>query len=1026
MNTSKTNEQALEAAIEKALTGTCLEEILALSKVEGKAAGNAIAEPQNLYRSGNGYFIGKADDFNAKYAIDEIRFWHFLENTQKEELEKIQRSADWKLKILERYDRMVKKYGLLRLLRKGLDVEDAHFTLLYQLPLASSSKAVQENFEKNEFSVTRQVRYNLDNRREEIDMVIFINGLPIATLELKNPWTGQTAKVHGIKQYKKDRDPRQPLLNFGRCIVHFAVDTDEVYMTTKLTGNKTFFLPFNKGYKNGKGNPTNPFGHKSAYLWEEIFTRESLTNIIQHFVRFDGKPKDALSKRTLFFPRYHQLDVVRKIISHAKTNGVGYTYLIQHSAGSGKSNSITWAAYQLIETYPEKEGIPGAKGINNPLFDSVVVVTDRRLLDKQLRENIKEFSEVKNIVAPAYSAKELKESLEQGKRIIITTIQKFPFIVEGIADLSDKRFAVVIDEAHSSQSGTAAGKMNQAMGINQGEEEEEDIQNVILKAMQARKMKGNASYFAFTATPKNATLERFGSKQEDGSFKPFHLYSMKQAIEEGFILDVLSNYTTYKSYYEIQKSIRNNPLFSKKRAQKKLKAFVERDKRTIATKAEIMIEHFITKVYNTKKLKGKAKGMVVTQNIESAIRYYLAIKKILSDKGNPFKIAVAFSGKKTVDGIEYSESDLNGFPEKDTRDKFDSDEYRLLVVANKYLTGFDQPKLCTMYVDKKLQGVMAVQALSRLNRASDKLGKKTEDLFILDFYNKVEDIKDAFDPFYTSTTLSKATDINVLHELKGALDDVGVYEHEEVEKFVKLYFDGVDAQQLSPVIDVAAARFNEELELDDNDKADFKIKAKQFVKIYGQMASIMPYEVLEWEKLFWFLKFLIPKLIIKTKEDELIDELLESVDLSTYGLERTKLNHTIGLDDSATELEPLNPNPRGAHGDDEKDPLDEIIRAFNERWFHGWDATPEDQRIKFITLSKHIREHPDYKTKVADNKDSQNRDLAFRKILDEVMSQQRRKELDLYRLYAKDESFNQAFFDTMKRIIDNPQIITTK
>ncbi len=1014
--TSKTNEQALEATIEKALTGACLEEL--------KADGSFVAERNEIYRAGNGFYMGNTNDFNAKYAIDETRFWHFLENTQKEKLEKLQRSSDWKLKILERYDRMVKKYGILQLLRKGLDVEDAHFTLLYQLPMASSSQSVKENFEKNEFSVTRQVHYNLDKTGESIDMVIFINGIAIATLELKNPWTGQNAKVHGIKQYKNDRDTRQPLLNFGRCIVHFAVDTDEVYMTTKLNGSKTFFLPFNKGYKNGKGNPPNPFGHKTAYLWEEIFTRESLANIIQHFVRFDGKPKDALSKRTLFFPRYHQLDVVRKIIAHAAKNGVGHTYLIQHSAGSGKSNSITWATYQLIETYPEHAGLPGARGVNHPLFDSVVVVTDRRLLDKQLRENIREFSEVKNIVAPAYSSKDLKESLEQGKRIIITTIQKFPFIVDGIADLSDKRFAVVIDEAHSSQSGTAAGKMNEAMGIKQNEEEEEDAQDIILRAMKARKMKGNTSYLAFTATPKNATLERFGNKQDNGSFKPFHLYSMKQAIEEGFILDVLANYTTYKSYYEIEKSIEDNPLFDTKKAQKKLRAFVERDKRTIATKAEIMMEHFISKIYNTKKLKGKAKAMVVTQNIVSAIRYYQALKHILADKSNPFKIAVAFSGKKTVDGIEYTESGLNGFAEKDTRNKFDTDEYRILVVANKYLTGFDQPKLCAMYVDKKLQGVMAVQALSRLNRACDKCGKKTEDLFILDFFNQTDDIKASFDPFYTSTSLNKATDINVLHELKGTLDDVGVYEHQEVDKFVEMYFKGVDARELSPIIDTAAGRFNQELELEDDDKADFKIKAKQFVKIYGQMASIMPYEVIEWEKLFWFLKFLIPKLIVKTKEDELIDELLESVDLSTYGLERTKLNQAIGLDDSATELDPQNPNPRGAHGgSEERDPLDEIIKAFNERWFHGWDATPEDQRIKFISLSKYIQEHPDYQSKVAENQDSQNRDLAFRRILDEVMSQQRKKELDLYRLYAKDDSFHQAFFDTMKRLIDNPQIL---
>lgn len=945
---SKTNEAALEAAIENALTGNCLEDL--------RSEEHIAAEPREIYRGGNGFYIGNSNDFNAQYALDETRFWHFLESTQKEELDKLKRAADWKLKILERFDRMVKKYGVLRLLRKGLEVEDAQFTLLFQVPMASSSQAVKDNFEKNEFSVTRQVRYNTQNQREEIDMVVFVNGLPIATLELKNAWTGQTAKVHGIKQYKYDRDIRQPLLQFGRSIVHLAVDTDEIYMCTKLDGANSFFLPFNKGNNSGKGNPPNPFGHKSSYLWEEIFTRDSLANIIQHFVRFDGKATDPLSKRTLFFPRYHQLNVVRKLLNHASKNGVGHTYLIQHSAGSGKSNSITWAAYQLIETYPEREGIPGSTGIQNPLFDSVIVVTDRRLLDRQLRENIKEFSDVKNIVAPAFSSKDLKDSLEQGKKIIITTIQKFPFIVDGIADLSDKRFAVIIDEAHSSQSGSAAGKMNQAMGMGQNEEDEEDAQDKILRAMQARKMKGNASYLAFTATPKNATLERFGTKQEDGTFKPFHLYSMKQAIEEGFILDVLANYTTYKSYYEIEKSIQDNPLFDTKKAQKKLRAYVERDKRTIATKAEIIMEHFISKVYNTKKLKGKAKGMVVTQNIESAIRYYLSIKRILAEKGNPFKIAVAFSGKKTVDGIEYTESGLNGFAEKDTRDHFDSDDYRMLVVANKYLTGFDQPKLCTMYVDKKLQGVLAVQALSRLNRAADKLGKKTEDLFVLDFFNQVDEIKASFDPFYTSTSLSGATDINILHELKGTLDDVGVYEWEEVEDFVTKYFNGIDAQQLSPIIDLAANRFNAELELEDEEKADFKIKAKHFVKIYGQMASIMPYEVLVWEKLFWFLKFLIPKLIVRTKEDELIDELLESVDLSTYGLERTKLNHSIGLDDSATELDPQNPNPRGAHGgDEEKDPLDEIIKSFNERWFQGWDATPEDQRVKFILISKHIQ-----------------------------------------------------------------------
>lgn len=1030
---SQTNEAALEATIEKQLTGTCLEAL----KAQGISP-NAAYEGGSLYRAANGYYIGSPQDFNAKFAIDEVHFWDFLQTTQADELAKLQKQNDWKRKILERLDRIIKKYGILRLFRKGLDVDDAHFTLLYPLPLASSSEKVHQNFAHNAFSVTRQVCYSLENQREEIDMVLFVNGLPFATMELKNHWTGQNAKVHGQNQYKSARDIRQTLLQFGRCIVHFAVDTDEVYMTTKLNGKDTFFLPFNLGQREplfGKGNPINPNGHKTAYLWEDILTRKSVANIIQHFVRFDGKDSEPLGKKTLYFPRYHQLDVVRKIIADASKKGVGQTYLIQHSAGSGKSNSITWAAYQLIETYPESDTIAGSKGVSNPLFDSVIVVTDRKLLDKQLRENIKEFSEVKNIVAPAYSSKELKANLENGKKIIITTIQKFPFIVEGIADLSDKRFAVIIDEAHSSQSGTAAGKMNQAMGnsfATEETEEEIDPQDTILAAMRSGKMRGNASYLAFTATPKNNTLARFGIKQADGKFKPFHLYSMKQAIEEGFILDVLANYTTYKSYYEIEKSIQDNPFFDTAKAQKKLRVHVEQNKQTIATKAEIMLDHFVSKLVNTKKLKGKAKAIVAAQSIESAINYYFALKNLLEERGNPFKISIAFSGMKKIKGIEYTEDSINDFPAHlDTTNPTDSgyisdkiaryvdmDEYRMLVVANKYLTGYDQPKLTAMYVNKRLQGVIAVQALSRLNRSSDKLGKKTEDLFILDFYNTTEDIKKAFDPLYTATSLSKATDINILHELKSSLDEVGVYEWSEVEDFVAKYFKGVNAQELSPIIDIAAERFNTSLALADKEKADYKIKAKHFVKVYGQMASIMPYQVVAWEKLFWFLKFLIPKLIIIDKDKDALDGLLNSVDLSTYGLERVKLNTAISLDASETALDPQNPNPRGAHNSEsEKDELDLIIKSFNERCFQGWEATPDEQKTKFVNLAQKMRAHNDFREKYADNTDLQNRDIAFSKIFDEVMAKQRKNELDLYRLISKDESFRIAMQDTLKRML---------
>ncbi|MGB6103079.1 MAG: DEAD/DEAH box helicase family protein [Pusillimonas sp.] len=1023
---SNTKEIALEQAIERHLTGITSDNLLE----------PPISRDSSLFRQ------GLSADFDAAVALDTCLFWEFLETTQDKALDKLKtrNPADWRAKILGQFDKLIKRKGVLHLLKKGLPVDDAHFHLMFPAPLASSARAVHDNFAANIWSVSRQVHHSQTNPNESVDMVLFLNGLPIITLELKNAWTHQTARYHGQKQYR-DRDATQPLMQFGRTLVHMTADTDEVWMTTKLAAGSTWFLPFNKGHNEGAGNPPNPNGHKTAYLWEDIFQPASLAGIIQHFVLLEGNNTAPLTTKTLIFPRYHQLNVVQRLLSHAAEHGVGRSYLIQHSAGSGKSNSITWAAYQLIETYPKRLDVSGARALETPLFDSVIVVTDRRLLDKQLRDNIRDFSEVKNIVAPAMRSADLKAALENGKKIIITTIQKFPFIIDGIADLSDKRFAVIIDEAHSSQSGLAHDTMNQAMGG--GEDlDADDPQDKILAAMQARKMRGNASYFAFTATPKNTTLEKFGVLQADGTYAAFHLYSMKQAIEEGFILDVLANYTTYKSYYEIQKSIEDNPLFDTAKAQKKLRAYVERSQQTIDTKAEVMVEHFINNVVNPKKLRGKARGMIITQNIETAIRYYRAVQKELEKRGNPFKALVAFSGEKEVDGIPYTEAEMNGFPEDKTRFYFDGyddqgkpmklnshnveNTFRLLIVANKYLTGFDQPKLCAMYVDKKLQLVLAVQALSRLNRSAPKLGKRTEDLSVLDFFNSADDIKTAFDPFFTVTTLSEATDVNVLHDLKDTLDDTGVYEWSEVEEFCARFFDGEDAQQLSPLIDIAAERFNAELDLNDIKKIDYKIKAKQFVKIYGQMASIMSFEVLAWEKLFWFLKFLVPKLKIADPNQDELDELLESVDLSTYGLERTKLGYAIGLDDTEAVLDPQNPNPRGHRGgEEENDPLDEIIRSFNERWFQGWGATPEEQRVKFINILNSIRTHPDFQIKYDDNQDPYSRGLALEQMLKDVMLKRRKQELELYKLYASDTAFKSAWFQNIERALNQEYRLST-
>ena len=972
---SQTNEAALETHIE-----------------------NALAK--------DGYCIGNPADFDREFAIDGKLFWQFLEATQPKELAKLKDRPNWQRLLLERLNKKIKKDSVLAVLKKGLDIDDAHFDLLYRLPYNDLNPEVIANFAANVFSVTRQVHYSESDTFKSVDMVLFVNGLAIATLELKNPWTGQN--VHNaIKQYRTDRDPREPLFEFGRCLVHFAMDPDEAYMCAQLAGNDSNFLPFNKGFNFGKGNPVNPKGHKTAYLWEDILSRRSLTNVIEHFAKFtvEKDKKTGKERKALFFPRYHQLDVVRGILADAKQHGVGPTYLIQHSAGSGKSNSITWLAYQLVELYD-------TAGVAN-VFDSVVVVTDRRVLDTQLKDNIKLFSETKNIIAHAESAAELKAHLELGKKIIITTVQKFPFIVDGIDDLTDRNFAVIIDEAHSSQSGSASDKLNMTLGA-EDEEVPEDLQDKILTAMKGRKMSQNASYFAFTATPKPATLEKFGRQGPDGKFYPFHLYSMKQAIEEKFILDVLEKYTTYKSYYEVQKSVEENPLFDTAKAQKKLKAFVEASPRTIEVKAKIMVDHFMRNVWQAKKLKGKAKAMVVTRNIECAIRYFFAIRTALQEANAPFKALVAFSGDKTVDGIKYTEDGLNGIAARDLPEEFEKDDFKILVVANKYLTGFDEPMLHTMYVDKKLQGVLAVQALSRLNRCNWKLGKT--DTFVLDFYNTVDDIKAAFDPFYTSTALSEPTDVNVLHDLKDALDNFGIYDWSEVKGFNEKFFASAEAEELHPIIDGVVVRF--EADLDDEKRIDFKIKAKQFVKIYAQVAAIIPFNNVNWEMLHWFLKFLIPKLKVKDPDQDKLDELLNSVDLSTYGLERSRLEVKIGLDDSETELAPQNPNLRGAHfGEGEKDSLEEIVRAFNERHFAGWDATPEEQRVKFINIAKHVINHADYKAQVEDNQDAQNRQLALERLIQQAISFERRRELDLYKQYASDPDFKRAFDASVSRLL---------
>ena len=1042
---SKTNEQAFEALIEKALVGSTHEERMAAGQTDVDAQSPA----------GNQYYWGQPKDFDKKLALDLRRLWAFLEATQQEVLNEY-KGKELRTALPKQISRDIETFGVIKVLREGVDVDNIHVSLFYPKPSAADSETSKLKYAQNQFSLTRQQTFSVANPGLEIDMVLFVNGLPLFTFELKNPWTHQTAKYDGQKQYKSvERNPKETLLNFGRCLAHFTMDKDEVFFTTRLNLDKTYFMPFNKGLPNGQGagNPVNADGgYKTSYMWEQILQKDTVADIIMNYVCFDYDEAKTQKKvphimknaKKLIFPRYHQLDVVSKLVDDVAEVGVGKTYLIEHSAGSGKSNSLTWLAYKLIQTCPNTMDAVRAKAVDAPLFNSVIVVTDRRLLDKQISDNIKMFGQSSKIVAHADTSKDLKEAIEKNKRIIITTIQKFPFICDAISDVSSHNFAVIIDEAHSSQSGIAADKLNATIQKD-ADTDGSDTDALLEKLMKDRKMSTNCSYFAFTATPKRETLERFGSEDAEGKFHPYHLYSMKQAIEEGFILDVLTNYTTYRSYYELTKSIEDNPEYNNERAQKKLRGAVERDPKTIAAKADVMLSHFDAKVFRSHKLKGKAKAMVVTKDIECAIKYYQALTRIMVEKELPYKILIAFSGEKRIQQQEvpiypiteniygsiaaeesgsawadYTEAGMNGFSDTHTAEKFDSDEYRILVVANKYLTGFDQPKLCAMYVDKPLAGVLAVQALSRLNRSAPDLGKLSEDLFILDFYNTQDDIKEAFDPFYTSTTLSEATDVNILHELKNTLLSFGVFDMDDVNDFIELYIHGASADKWAPIIDAAADRFNFEIDWPENGKADFKMKCKQFVKIYSRVAAIMPFEMKDWEKLFWFLRYLIPGLHIAGPNIDSMKDLLDSVDLNTYGLRRTALNETITLDAGEATIDPLKPTMVNAGGVEEtKDPLDQILQEFNNRWFNGWDATPDDQKTKLISVAQAVADDEDYQTLVVGNPDQQAVDALMITIIDRIMRKKRKGDNSLYKEYQQNEGFKADFRSVITRMLSD-------
>lgn len=1033
MTHSNTREDGFEMLIERALVGSTIE--------ERKANGiNLTAEFADSQQPGDKFYWGLPNDFKKNEAIDSRRLWSFLEATQRDLLAEWCGRGDMHERIEKEIKRKIETVGTLEVLRKGIEVDnlqgDKRLRLFYPRPTLADSDASQILYGLNQFSVTRQATYSKLNPGNEIDMVVYVNGLPIFTFELKNPWTGQTAHYDAIKQYRDDRDPRDPLLMFGRCIAHFALDKDEIYFCTKLNGKKSFFMPFNQGLPNGQGagNPINPNGHKTSYLWERILRKDVIADIISNFAMLDygdSKKKQAVphilrNAKKLIFPRYHQLDVVNRLLDEVGTKGVGGHYLIQHSAGSGKTNSISWLAFKLIKVTPKTMDALRARAIDQQLYQTVIIVTDRKVLDSQLTANVKAFAPGKNIVAHADSSKLLKEHIENGKRIILTTIQKFPKIVGDIADMKDSNFAIIIDEAHSSQSGIAADKLNASLGRDE-DQTGGDIDELIERLIKERKMSANASYFAFTATPKRETLERFGLPEPDGSFRPFHLYSMKQAIEEGFICDVLTNYTTYRSFYEVAKKTEENPEYNEGRAQKLLRKMVEREPHTIAAKADVMLSHFDAKVFRSRKLCGKAKAMVVTKDIECAVRYYFALRKLATERNLPYNIIIAFSGSKTVDGIEYTEAGLNGFPDSQTPQEFDKPENRILVVANKYLTGFDQELLSTMYIDKPLGGVLAVQTLSRLNRISPENNKRNEDIFVLDFFNTIDDMKTAFDDFYTSTTLDQATDPNILSELRSTLLDLGVFTDEEVDQFNELYHRGAEQDQLAPILDAAQNRYDNEIEWPENGKADFKMKCKQFVKIYSRIAAIMVFDAPAWEKMYWYLRLLIPQLRVPQNGGIDVSDLLDKTDLNTYCLGRTALNEHIQLDSDETRLNPLaNKMVSAGDTDDERTAFDIILEHFNERHMNGWEATTEEQRIKIINIAKIVTQQAQYQSTVVGNPDTEAAERMFQEILNRAMAQQRNADLSLYRQFRADETFRNDFARLVRSAIENVDYLSSQ
>ncbi len=953
----------------------------------------------------NGYEQGKSANYNRDVAVDVVQLLSFLLATQPIAFTALELGNEGikRTQFLHRLQGEITKRGVVDVLRKGINHGPEHLDLYKLLPTPGNVSAA-ENFSKNIFSVTRQLHYSNDESQRSLDMVIFINGLPVLTFELKNSLTKQTV-ADAITQYQTDRNPTELLFQLGRCVAHMAVDDAEVRFCTHLTGKTSWFLPFNQGWNSGAGNPPNPHGLKTDYLWKQVLKKESLANIIENFTQvvFEEDEKGK-KRRKQVFPRFHQLRTVRALLRRTSEDGVGKRYLIQHSAGSGKSNTIAWLAHQFVELKTTS---------NNMLaqFDSVIVITDRRALDTQIARTIKSYDHVASIFGHSEDAAELRTFLRKGKKIIVTTVQKFPFILDEISDFGNKKFALLIDEAHSSQGGKTTAKMHMALsGTNSDDDEikDESVEDIINKLIVSRKMLSNASYFAFTATPKNKTLELFGERYLEGGevyFRPPEelTYTTKQAIQEGFILDVIANYTSVDSFYHVAKTVEDDPDFDKVKALKKIRHYVESHDKAIRKKAEIMVDHFMAQVVGKQKIGGKARAMIVCNGIARAIDYHREVSDYLNTLKLPFKAIVAYSGDFEINGEKKSEADLNDFPSKDIPSKLKQDPYRFLIVANKFVTGFDEPLLHTMYVDKPLAGVLAVQTLSRLNRAHP----QKRDTFVLDFADNAEAVRTAFQDYYRTTVQAGETDPNRLHDLKSDLDVKQVYSWQQVEDLVALYVTGADRDKLDPILDACVVEYIDNL--NEDDQVEFKGKAKVFVRSYGFLSAILTYGHPAWEKLTIFLNFLIPKLPAP-KEEDLSKGVLEGIDMDSYRVE-AQASLKMSMDDADAFIEPPPPGGGGGSGTPDIDKLSNIIKAFNDM-FGNIEWKDGDKIRKVITeeIPARVAQDKAYQNAQA-NSDKENAKLEHDKALNRVVLELISDHTELFKQFSDNPSFKRWLTD---------------